>query len=77
MIGRVKPAAPEPVKINSGSVFHRAKQIRRRWPLVFPATRILLESEIEELASEHALAQHVQGCRRLGVSIVAKLQNRV
>ena len=41
VVGRVKPAAPEPVEIRAGSVFHRAEKIGGHRALEFPALRVL------------------------------------
>jgi hypothetical protein len=45
VVGRVKPAAPEPIQIRSARVFHRAKKIGGHRAFEFPAARILFKCE--------------------------------
>ncbi len=77
MIGGIEPAAPEPVEINTRGFFHGAEEIIRRRPLETPAAGIFLEGEIEQFAAQDGFAQDHQRGGRLGIAIVAELQQAV
>ena len=77
VVGRVEPAAPEPVQVHGRGVLHRAEEVGRLGVLVGPAGGVLLEGVIEQLAAHDGLAQHVQGRGGLAVGVVAELQHRL
>ena len=73
-VGGIKPAAPEPVQVGAGSVFHGAEKVGRSRALELPAQGVLLEGEIEQFAPEDGLAQDVERRGRLVVGIRRELQ---
>ena len=75
VLGRVEPAAPEPVEVDAARVLHGAEEVRRHRPLERPAPAVLPEREVEELAAHHRLAQDVERRGRLRVGVVAELDD--
>ena len=76
VIGREKPAAPKPVQIHAGGIFHRAEQVGGRRVFEHPALRIGFEREIEQFATHHGFAKNVQRGGRFTVGVVAKTEQR-
>ena len=77
VVGRVEPAAPEPVEVHPRGVLHGAEEVRRRRMFEGPATAVLLEGVVEQVTAHHGLTQNVQSRGGLAVGVVAKLVDRL
>ena len=76
MFGRVKPGVPEPIKVDSGRVFHAAEEIGGLRAFEHPAPTEAFESIVENLTPEDRFAEDGQSCRGLAVGIGSELKNR-
>ena len=75
MVDAVEPSAPEPVEVDAAGVFHRAEEVGRCGSLEHPAAGVGLEGVVERLASEHVLAEDLEGGGRLTVSIGSEVDD--
>ena len=73
MVGAVEPTPPEPIKVYSGSVFHRAEKVGWSWPFELPPYGILFEGEIKEFSTHDRFTQDVQRGGRFRISVGSEL----
>ena len=77
MVGGIEPAAPEPVEIDAGAFFHGAEEVIRGRAFEGPALGVFAEGPVEQFPAQNGLAQDHQGRRRLGIGVVAELQQGI
>ena len=77
VVGGIEPAAPEPVEVDARTLLHGAEEVIGGGAFEGPALRIFAEGAVEQLAAQDGFTQDHQRRRRLGIGVVAELEQAV
>ena len=75
--GGVEPVAPEPVEVDPARVVHGSEEVARLRTPERPALAVGPERMVEEFTTHDRLSKHVQRDGRLGIGVVALLDDRL